>query len=73
MPKNFYEMMHVAETLSEGFQFVRVDLLRLQDGTIRFGEMTFTPGAGNEHISPKNYELQFGGLFDCTPDNRIHG
>jgi len=38
-------MINLAETLSEGMPFVRVDLYLIQ-GEIIFGEMTFSPSAG---------------------------
>ncbi len=44
-PKHFDEMVTIATKLSEGFDFVRVDLYDLASG-ILFGEMTFTPNSG---------------------------
>jgi FkbM family methyltransferase len=72
-PGNLDDMIRVAETLAEGFEFVRVDLYSLGDKGIRFGEMTFTPTAGHAKIEPEKYNLEIGNMFDCTPDNRIHG
>lgn len=47
-PKRLNEMVNIAEKLSSGFQYVRVDLYEVND-KIYFGEMTFTPrnGFGN--------------------------
>ena len=42
-PKTFEEMKHIAECLSDGFQYVRVDLYEV-NGMVKFGEMTFMPG-----------------------------
>lgn len=61
-PDNLDEMIKIAETLSEGFPHVRVDLYRLNDGSIKFGEMTFTSCNGicrwsNEEIDQKMGEL----------------
>ena len=39
------EMLNVAGILSEGFRYVRVDLYHV-NGSIKFGEMTFTPACG---------------------------
>lgn len=55
-PDNLDEMIQLAEALSKGFPCVRVDFYRLNDGTIYFGEMTFTSASGNckwndEHIN----------------------
>ena len=44
-PKNFDEMIRIAQVLAKEFPFVRVDLYNI-DGNIRFGEMTFTPSSG---------------------------
>lgn len=44
-PKNLEEMFQIAEKLSEGIPFVRVDLYEV-DGKVYFGEMTFFPSAG---------------------------
>ena len=44
-PENFDEMVSVARALSEGFDFIRVDLYNVQ-GRVYFGELTCTPSAG---------------------------
>lgn len=41
-PKRFEEMKKIAEALSEGVEYVRVDLYEI-DGKILFGELTYTP------------------------------
>lgn len=41
-PKRFDEMKRIAAALSQGLEYVRVDLYEIEDG-ILFGEMTFTP------------------------------
>lgn len=48
-PKQLDELLKFARILSQGFLFVRVDFYILKDGTIKFGEMTFTPGSGIIH------------------------
>jgi hypothetical protein len=45
-PSNLKDMIHVAEAIAEGMDFVRVDLYSDRKSQIRFGEMTFTPGNG---------------------------
>lgn len=59
-PENFDEMLDVARALSEGWPFVRVDLYRLDDGTIKFGEMTFIPAGGMIDWVPANADLMLG-------------
>lgn len=44
-PRNLEKMLRIAETLSQGFDFVRVDLYNV-DGRVYFGELTFTPANG---------------------------
>jgi len=44
-PSNLSEMLDIARTLSEDFDFVRVDLYNVK-GKIYFGELTFTPANG---------------------------
>ena len=44
-PENLKEMIEIAENLSKGFPYVRVDLYNI-NGKIYFGELTFTPAAG---------------------------
>ena len=68
-PANLNEMLAVATKLSEGFNYVRVDLYDI-NGQVYFGEMTFTPGAGLYPYKGKwTYEVdeKLGGccIYDC--------
>ena len=72
-PDNLDELLSLAETLADGFEFVRVDFYRLDDGSYRFGEMTFSPSGGNAQFDPPEYNAKIGELFDYTPDNRMPG
>ena len=63
-PDNFDEMIQIAKTCCEGFPFVCVDLYRLNDGTIKFGEMTFTRSSGSGHWNDERYNLMMGKLID---------
>lgn len=58
-PLNFEKMMEIAETLSQGFKFVRVDLHNI-NGKIYFGEMTFTPSSGYMKFNPQKYDRILG-------------
>jgi hypothetical protein len=51
-------MMHVASQLSQGFDFVRVDLYNV-DGKVYFGELTFTP-AGSLKLRPQIWDSKLG-------------
>lgn len=67
-PDNLEEMLTLAEKLSEGFSQVRVDLYRLNDGTIKFGEMTFTCFSGICSWDPPEYNKILGDLIDLSKE-----
>jgi len=64
-PDRLDEMISIASRLSEGFGFVRVDLYNL-DGRIYFGELTFTPTAGNMKLIPDRWDLELGKKWDIS-------
>lgn len=70
-PKCLEEMIDVAETLSQGFDFVRVDLYQVNE-QVKFGEMTFSPGAGLEVFTPQVYDRILGDLWLLEPDIKNH-
>lgn len=51
-PSNLNQLLDKARILSEPFIFVRIDFYILKDGSLRFGEMTFSPGSGIIHWHP---------------------
>ena len=55
-------MATMARRLSEGFRFVRVDLYEI-NGTVYFGEMTFTPTGGFVPFVPDEADLEIGKRF----------
>lgn len=57
------KLIFCAEKLSEPFNFVRVDLYADGD-TVRFSELTFTPGGGLVHIDPPAFAERMGSWFD---------
>ena len=61
-PDRFDEMVAMARRLSEGFRFVRVDLYEI-NGTVYFGELTFTPTGGFVPFIPDEADLEIGKLF----------
>lgn len=69
-PPNFTEMVKVAETLSQEFPFVRVDLYNLK-GKIYFGEMTFYPASGYYVYHPENVNVVLGSFFKDTELEKI--
>jgi hypothetical protein len=62
-PGNLGEMIEVAKKLCRDFIYVRVDLYRLDDGSLRFGEMTFTPASGQCIWDPPEYDLLIGQMI----------
>ena len=62
-PAVLEEMILVAEKLSEGFPFVRVDLYLPGGHEIKFGEMTFTPSSGTCRWDPPETDLTVGEML----------
>ena len=62
-PSNLEEMIGIAEKLSDGFVFVRVDLYSVE-GRLYFGEMTFHPAGGFERFDPPEFDLELGSLLE---------
>ena len=64
-PKNYDNMLVIAEQLSKEFPHVRVDLYNV-DGTIYFGELTFYDGSGYMTFNPDSFDEQLGENFDIS-------
>ena len=62
-PKNLKKMIELAENLSAGIPFVRIDFYNI-DGKIYFGEYTFYPGAGLEEFTPEIWDKKLGDLIN---------
>lgn len=61
-PSSLSRMIHGAEILADGFDFVRIDFYDL-DGHPRFGEMTFYPGSGLDRFDPVDIDAEMGALW----------
>jgi hypothetical protein len=59
-PENLEDMINIAETLAVNFDFLRVDLYELEDGQVRFGELTVAPGSGTEYFIPRDLDFALG-------------
>lgn len=59
LPGNFSEMVRVAELLSVGFDFIRVDLYNVRN-RIFFGELTPYPGGVSARFVPDSFDYVFG-------------
>ena len=71
-PNNLDEMIQLAEVLAEGFPHVRVDFYRLNDGTIVFGEMTFTSMSGVCKWNPPEWDMIFGNMIKIPEEMVEH-
>lgn len=58
-PRRYEQMWEMAERLSKGIPFVRIDLYDV-DGKIYFGEITFFPTSGHGSFSPDEWNYTFG-------------
>ena len=63
MPSNLDKMTELAEKLSAGIPFLRVDLYNV-NGRIYFGELTFYPAGGFGRFIPKDYDKKIGELLN---------
>ena len=67
MPDAIPEMISIAEKLAAGFAHVRVDLFLLDNGEIKFGEMTFSTSSGTCNWTPPEADLWVGNMFNLPP------
>lgn len=61
-PKNYYDMVKIAEKLSEDFPHVRVDLYNVE-GKIYFGELTFYTAGGYQKYDHDEFDYILGEKF----------
>lgn len=62
-PKHFDEMLRIAERLSQGFPFLRVDLYEI-NGRVYFSELTFIPCSGWMLIEPEEWDYIMGSWLE---------
>ena len=62
-PSNYGLMLSIADKLSAGFPFVRVDLYEIEQ-RVYFGEMTFFPASGFGEFSPECWDENLGRLIN---------
>jgi len=70
-PRNYYLMLKYAESLSEDFDFVRVDLYDL-DNRVIFGELTNYPTGGWKRL-PKKLDLFLGSFWRLPDKGNLSG
>lgn len=62
LPSNVQDMITVAEKLSSGFPFARIDFYDVE-GHIVFGEITFYPSTGFATYHPDSFDFELGKYF----------
>lgn len=62
IPSNISEMVEIAEKLSAGIPFLRVDLYNL-NGRIYFGELTFFPASGLSKWTDDKWDYEIGEML----------
>lgn len=62
-PQNFNEMIAIANKLSHGIPFIRVDLYNIND-KIYFSELTFYPCSGYMPFEPIEWDYKLGKLIE---------
>ena len=63
-PVRLNELLEIASMLAKGFTFVRVDFYVLNNGSFKFGEMTFYPGSGYYVWNGDGCDEKFGEGID---------
>ena len=71
LPKNFKKMKDIAQILSKGFPFGRVDFFLIGD-CIYIGEITFFPEAGFGRFDPPEWDKKLGDLL-VLPKEKSNG
>lgn len=65
LPNNLYKMIELAERISDGHPFLRVDFYEVKN-KIFFGEITFYPAAGFGKFVPEYIDDKMGDLIDLN-------
>jgi hypothetical protein len=66
-PEQFDEMLQMAEILSAGFPFVRVDFFNVS-GRVYVSELTFDSGDGHRKFKPQSFDWELGERFKLPMD-----
>lgn len=69
MPPTLSQMISLAETLSSGIPFLRVDFYTV-GMDIFFGELTFFPSSGMGHFEPEEWDEKLGDLLILPTKNK---
>ena len=69
-PEKLEELLKCAERLAKGLPFARMDFYVLEDGNIKFGEITFCPMSGFQKWRPEKMDLVFGEMLTIDDQAR---
>lgn len=70
-PQNLELLIELAEKLSKGFPHVRVDFYIMNDGSIKFGEMTFSSASGTCKWAPPEQDVIYGNMINLPSKKKI--
>lgn len=70
-PQRLEELIAVSEKLAQGFAHARVDFYILNDGTLKFGEITFTSASGMCKWNPPEQDRIYGDLIQLPEKSPI--
>ncbi len=70
-PKNLELLVSLSEKLASEFPHVRVDFYMLNDGSLKFGEMTFTSANGSARWDPPGQDQVYGELLQLPQESDI--
>ena len=62
-PQNLNLLISLSEKLAQGFAHVRVDFYILNDGSLKFGELTFSSASGTCKWNPSEQNKIYGDLI----------
>jgi hypothetical protein len=69
-PQNYEKMLQMAEKLSAGIPFVRIDFYEC-NGRLYFGEFTFYPSRGLAKFVPEEWDERLGELITLPKHNTL--
>lgn len=72
MPPELPQMIAIAERLSQGIPFVRIDLYDI-DGHIYFGECTFFPASGTGPFTDPEWDVRLGEWIKIDTESQRNG
>ncbi|KAA8996986.1 glycosyltransferase [Affinibrenneria salicis] len=61
-PSQLTKMLELTRQVAQRFSYVRVDFYQVHE-RVYFGELTFTPGAGLQRLTPETIEREWGSYF----------